>query len=313
VAQEAPQRYAVLIGGLGGTEEHTAAFQRYLLDTRRALVDYAGFEANNVVVLAESEGTEFVTEVSGAENIRAQFETLASGMGPNDQVLIVLFGHGSHDGERAFLNIPRRDLSDVDYAALVDALPAERVVFVNTTSASAPFVQTLSAPERVVITATRSATQRNETIFPRYFVEALSEAGDLDKDGNLSVREVFAYAVEGVNRQFEEGGNVPTEHALLEDTGDGEAHRLEELDGAGEGNFAGVTYLRRHDAVLAQVNAPRDSPLGQMVLERERLERAIAELKSQKATLAEDDYYARLEVLFVELARLNDRIELMVQ
>ena len=313
VAQEASRRYAVLIGGLGGTEEHTAAFQRYLLDTRRALVDYAGYRAEDVVVLAESEGAEFVTGISSAENVRTRFEALASEARPNDQVLVILFGHGSYDGERAYLNIPRRDLSDADYAALLDALPVEHVVFVNTASASAPFAQSLSAPGRIVITATRMATQRNETVFPRFFVEALGDAGDLDKDGNLSIREVFTYAAEQTNRHFEVDGNVPTEHALLEDTGDGEGHRLEELEEAGEGNLAGVTYLRRRDAALALANAPRDSPLGQMVLERERLERSVAELKSQKSSLDEDEYYARLEALFIELARLNDRIETLVQ
>ncbi len=309
-AAQAGTRYAVLIGGLGGSAEYTEQYRRYLFETRKALVDAFDFPAANVTVLAENslEGEPFVDGVSTAENIRARFAGLAGRVTEHDHVYVVLFGHGSYDGEHAQLNIPRRDLDDADYAELAGRLRAGRLVFVNTASASAPFIDALSAPDRVVVTATRAGTQRNETVFPRFFVEALSGAGaDLDKNGDLSVGEVFRYAAQKTAQSFAEGGHLATEHALLEDTGDAKGYRAEELEAAGEGNLAGLTYLRRRATALAA--GPDGAALAPLLREKERLERDIAEVKSRKNRLGEDEYYRQLEVLFVRLARLNDRIE----
>ncbi len=310
-AQEG-QRYAVLIGGLGGSPAYTETFRGYLFETRQALVDRLGFAAANVTVLAEPAlgDQPFVDDVSTAEVIQARFGRLAGRVQPRDQVFVILFGHGSYDGTHARLNIPRRDLDDADYAALLDALRAGRTVFVNTASASAPFIEALSASNRIVITATRRGTQRNETLFPRFFVEALtSPSADLDKNGDLSVAEVFRYAAEQTARSYETGGLLATEHALLEDTGDAEGHRIEDLEARGEGNLAAVTYLRRGGGVLAGTSAADRAVLGPLLQERDALERDIAALKSRKQALNEGAYYARLETLFVRLARLNDRIE----
>ena len=305
----AQERHAVLVGGLGGSAVHSSAFQSYLLESRRALVETFGFSPSDVTVLAEpdAQGLDPDAEVATAENIRARFAELTEEVEADDQVYVFLFGHGSFDGEQAYLNIPRRDLSGDDYAALVDSLGAARVVFVNTASASGPFVETLSAPGRIVITATRTGTQRNETVFPQFFVEALTagSAADLDKDGGLSVRELFAYASEKTAQSYEETGHLATEHALLEDTGDGEGHTLGDLEEAGEGAFADVTYLRPRARPVAAAGGEAT----EQWREREAVERAIAELKSRKAQLEEDAYYAELETLFVRLARLNDALE----
>jgi hypothetical protein len=141
-------------------------------------------------------------------------------------------------------------------------------------------------------------------------VEALTNpAADLDKNGDLTVYELFRYATEKVAQSFEETNHLATEHALLDDTGDGQGHRLEELEEAGEGNLAAVTYLKRRTALLATVSGANREAVATMLQERETIERDIAELKSRKSNLEEDGYYASLETLFVRLARLNDQIE----
>jgi hypothetical protein len=308
----AQDRYAVLIGGLGGSPEYTDQYRQYLFETHRVLTETFGFPAANVTVLAEQAISEepFVADVSNAENIRAHFGTLASKVTDSDHIYVILFGHGSFDGEHAQLNIPRRDLNDTDYADLVGSLNAGRIVFINTASASAPFVDVLSAPDRIVITATRAGTQRNQTIFPTYLVEAFtSPNADLDKNGTLSVRELFQYAAEATAQSYEAANHLATEHALLEDTGDAKGYRVEELDEAGEGNLAAITTLRRGGAAIASLSAEDRATLGPLLQEKETIERDIATVKSRKNDLDEDAYYAQLETLFVRLARLNDRIE----
>ena len=302
----------MLIGGLGGSAEYTEKFQQYLFETHKALVDDFQFPAGHVTVLAEAAIAEeaFVTEVSTAENIRAHFAALAEQVTADDHVFILLFGHGSFDGESAQLNIPRRDLNDADYAELLNALPAGRIIVINTTSASAPFIDVLSAPDRIIITATRAGTQRNETVFPQFLVEAFtSPEADLDKNGDLSVREVFQFAAEKTNRSFTETNHLATEHALLDDTGDAQGFRVEELDAAAEGNLAAITFFKRRTAILATVSDANREAVAALLHNKEAVERDIAALKSRKNRLDEDRYYAQLENLFVTLARLNDRIE----
>ena len=294
----------MLIGGLGGDPAYSEAFQSYLVESHRALVEAFGVPEANITVLAEpaAQGLDVVADVSTAENVRAAFVDLASKVNAEDAVYVFLFGHGSYDGQRAQLNIPRRDLHSDDYAALVDSLGAETVVFVNAASASGPFAEAISAPGRVVVTATRTGTERNETAFPRFFVEAMtSPAADLDKNGALSVRELFTYAAEKTAQSYEASGHLATEHALLEDTGDGQGAEADELDASGEGALAATTYLGRR-APLAEAGDAATSGWA----EREAIEREVAELKSQKAEMDEDDYYAALETLFVRLARLNE-------
>ena len=304
----AQERYAVVIGGLGGSPEYTSTFQTYLLESRRALEEAFGIPAANIAVLAEpgAQNLEAVSDVSSAENIRAHFAGLAEKVEAGDEVYVLLFGHGSFDGDQAQFNIPRRDLSSDDYAELLDALAAETVVFVNTASASGPFVDALSGPGRVVITATRTGTERNETVFPQFFIEAMtSPSADLDKNGDLSVRELFVYAAEQTAQSYEAEGHLATEHALLEDTGDGEGHEVDELDEAGEGALAAVTYLKRREAPALAAGEEATS----VWREREEIEQAVAALKSRKTQLETDVYYAELETLFVRLARLNETLE----
>lgn len=307
-AQEAGERYVVLIGGLGGEAAYTEKFRQYLFDAHRAFTGRFGVPAANVTVLAEKalEGQPFVDGVATAEAVGDAFARLARRVGPDDHVYVVLFGHGSYDGTRARLNIPRRDLDDADYAALVGGLGAGRLVFINTAGASGPFVEVLRAPGRVVITATRSGSERNETVFPRAFLDALTNpAADLDRDGALTVREVFVYAARAVARSFEETGHLATEHALLEDTGAGPGLGLDALDAGSGGALAGVTYLRR----TALAAGPLDDAQRRRLREKEEIERAVADLKARKTQFDEDAYYARLESLFIRLARLNDLLE----
>ncbi|NND73211.1 MAG: hypothetical protein HKN43_16680 [Rhodothermales bacterium] len=299
------ERYAILIGGLGGSPEYSTRFEQYLFDTRKGLVEQFGFESDHVVVLGETaiRDRPFVDLVATSDNIRASFAELGGKISDGDLVLIVIFGHGSYDGTAASANIPRRDLTDGDFARLLDDLPTPNVVFINTTSASGPFVRTLSFPDRVVITATKSGGQTNETRFPHFLVEGLGgQLADLDRDGNVSFSELFTYAAESTAREYEADDFLATEHALLDDNGDGRGHQYSEQGTSGDGNLAAVLYLNKR-------TTSGIAGSGDLAADRSNLERQIAEVKSMKDALSADEYYGQLEVLFVQLARLSDRIE----
>src|SRR6185369_16706570 len=139
----------------------------------------------------------------------------------NDTLLLVLLGHGTFDGTDAKFNLVGPDLSAGDWKDMLGNL-AGRVVVINTTESSFPFLEQLSMRGRVVITATDSAQQRFTTVFPEYFVRALADsASDLDKNGRVSIWEAFSVASASVTQYYEQKGQLSTERPLLDDDGDG--------------------------------------------------------------------------------------------
>jgi hypothetical protein len=312
-AQNSSRQYAVLIGGLGGTQEHREKFRQYLYETRNALIERCKFPEENISVLAESpiEKYQFIEAISNADNIRAKLSGLSNKLTTDDELYIFLFGHGSFDGKNAMLNIPRRDLKDSDYAALLQSFHAGTIIFINTSSCSGPFINRLSAANRIIITATKSGTERNETIFPQFLIEALQNmASDRDKNGMLSVLETFLYASERTAGWYKEKNHLATEHPLLEDTGDKTAYREEELSENGEGGLSSVTYLLRRAPVPAvSIAGSSDSTYQRLILELDKVNREIDLLKAKKGQYPEDEYFAKLEKYLLQLARINEQIE----
>jgi len=216
---------------------------------------------------------------------------------------VFLIGHGTtSDGEDAKFNLVGPDLSATEWADLIKPIAA-RVVFINTSSASFPFLRKLAARGRVVVTATDSSAQQFETVFPEFFLKAFEDGGaDLDKSGRVSFWEAFTFASAGVRNWFEQKGQLPTERPLLDDTGAGIGREAQNpgVDGA----VARVTYLAP-DAVLA---LPSDAGQAVLVKRRADLERLVEELKARKESTPPDQYDAELEKLLVEIARITQQL-----
>lgn len=311
-AQGFPRRHALLISGLGGTPEYRDTFHSFLFETRKVLVDKYRFSEEDIIALADTRNPDedFIDDISSAENIRAACAALLEKVKDTDDVYIVLFGHGSFDGKNAMLNIPQQDLKDSEYAALVESINARRIVFVNTTSCSGPFIDFLSGPNHIVITATRTGTERNETVFPRFFIEALkTDVADRDKNGDLSVLEIFQYASEKTARFYQDDNHLETEHPLLEDTGDKRAFTAGELANTTEGSLSRMTYLFEKAELAAAAPGVPDSVVVKLVEEQRKINQEIAVVISEKAKYQELAYYAKLEPLFIYLATINDELE----
>jgi hypothetical protein len=252
-------------------------------------------------VLADGEGEG--VEKSTRENVQKRLGELRRRMTKDDQLLVLLVGHGtSLDGDEAKFNLVGPDLSASEWADLLKPIPG-RLVFVNTTSASFPFLRKLAGRNRVVLTATDAAAQQFETVFPEYFVKAFDDpAADLDKNNRVSVWEAFTYASAGVRQWFEQKGQLPTERPLLDDTGAGIGREAQ--NPGTDGAVARVTYIEP-DAVLL---LPSDTALAVLVKRRAALETQLEELKARKESTPPDQYEAELEKLLVEIARLSQQI-----
>ena len=226
------------------------------------------------------------------------FGALAAQAGADDTVMIVLIGFGTFDGKLAKFNLPGPDMTPEDFAPLLDRLRAKRVIFVDTTSASAPFVAALSKPGRVVIAATRNGAEQYATLFGGPFIESFSaEAADTDHDGKVTMLEAFDYARKQVAASFEREGLMQTEHAILDDNGDHEGS----MEPAAQGKDGAVAAMLSLGSLHA-VALPADPKLRTLYLERQELERRIESLKLMKAGMAPDKYAAELEKLATDLA-----------
>jgi len=226
---------------------------------------------------------------------------------------LVLIGHGTFDGKEAKFNLRGPDCSASELAGWLQ--PFHRpVAVVNTASASGPFINKLSAPGRVVITATRSGNENNYARFGQYLAEAITDPeADLDKDGQTSLLEAFLIASRRVGEFYQLEGRLATEHALLDDNGDGLGTPADWFRGiravkkAKDG--AALDGVRAHQFHLIRNEAERNLPPA-VRLKRDELELEIARLREAKNQMDEDGYYSSLEKLLLQMARLYERAEI---
>lgn len=298
---------ALVVVGLGGTEEYRRHFGKLARDLHGALTQRHGLDAANVVVLAESTDLApgVVRDRSTAANVSAALAAMAAAAGPQDRILVVLVGHGTSQGDEARFNLPGPDLATRDFAVALAAFPTQTVAFVHTGSAGGGFVQALSGPRRIILSATRTPRERNATVFPLYFVEALSgDAADLDKDGSVSLLEAFTYARAEVARHYAEDRQILVENAVLDDNGDGQGSPDPGLQ-APDGRLAAA--FRFGGGGVAAV-ATDDPVLAQLYRERQEIQERLDTLRAGRGAMAQEEYERRLEELLVELALKNREI-----
>jgi Peptidase C13 family len=218
---------------------------------------------------------------------------------PEDVVYIVLFGHGSFDGQTARFNLPGPDITAAEFNTMIRRVPARNVVFVNSSSSSGPFVEALSAQGRTIITATRSGAEQFTTLFGGYFVEAFSsDMADADKNGRISMLEAFQYAKAEVARAYEREGLLATEHAMLDDNGDKNGSQTPAATGA-DGKLAAALSL---GSAADAAPLPDDPKLRALYLERRDLERRVESLRLLKDSMPPAKYTSELERLVTDLA-----------
>jgi hypothetical protein len=288
--------YLVTVAGLGGEPDYEQRFTAAATD-----LDH---------ILKSSGGEIHVYTFTGANSTRPHIQDtlgqIARDAKPEDDFVMILIGHGSFDGAEYKFNLPGPDVSASELATWCDRIPAKRQLIVNTTSASGGSIAALDRPGRAVIAATKSGTEKNATVFARYWVEALRDpTSDVNKNDAISAIEAFDYASAKIEAYYESEKRLATEHAVFEDTGKHEPVRAASTE-TGEGLFlSNFTLVRLGSAQKAFADpAKRD-----LLAKKEELEQKIDALKYQKAAMAPDDYQQQLTQALVELAHVQQEID----
>ncbi len=294
-------KFAVIISGASGDAAYEKQFAKWTTSLVTALTGKFGFAHDHVRLLTEKPDANATRAT--AEEVKHTFAALQTELNRDNALFIFLIGHGTWDGKEAKFSLVGPDLSAADYNSLLSALPTQRIVIFNMASASGEFIKPLAAKGRIIVTSTRNGQEQNATRFAEYFIAALSATdADADQDGHISVLEAFTYASRLTAEFYTRAGRLATEHPLVEDNGDGVGHDKAE---GGDGLLARATWLDS----LSVAEAATSAATLKLLRERARLEGEIEQLIGRKSSLAEPEYEATLEKLFVELARVNRAIK----
>jgi len=290
--------FLLIVVGLAGDPEHGKTFHAWGNAMAEAS-ERLGVAQQNLVHLvdAPAEGDKKVSGKATREEVTKALDRFAAEAGPDDLVFVTLIGHGSFDGRSAKFNMPGPDMGPADFAPLLAKLKSRQVVFVNTASASGPFVEALAGPGRTIVTATRNGAEHFATLFGGFFVDALgSETADADKNRRVSVLEAFLFAKAETAKAYEKEGLLATEHALLADS-DKEGSQDPSPTGK-NGKVAAVLSL----GTVGKDDLPTDPKLRALHLERRELERRVEALRLLKESMPPARYAGELEKLVTALA-----------
>jgi len=293
----AQDTHVLVITGVGGDDEHTAQFHKWASTIIDAARQKGGVAEANITYLSDKPDLDSarIRGRSTRENVQKAFADLAAHAGADDEVFIMLIGHGSFDGKVAAFNLPGPDLTADDYAKLVAKIQAQRIIFINTASSSGGFLAALSGPGRTVVTSTRTGGERNETRFAGFFVEAFeNNAADTDRNGRVSIAEAFEYAKTKVVAAYQKEGYILSEHATLDD--------------GREGKLAATLYLESERARAAATASVADPALRALLDEQRTLEDQVAALKLRKDSMDPSLYDKQMEKLLTDLARASRAI-----
>jgi hypothetical protein len=279
------QTHLVIVSGLGGDPRYTAQFTSLASKLADSARTRFGIPAENISWLGEQQSARspLYRGRATSDAIHGLLRSLAQNVGAREQLVIVLIGHGGGEGDNTRISLPGPDMTVADFAKMLERFPTQTVAFVNLTSASGDGMKTLSGERRVVITATKSSFERNESQFGRYFITALTTpVADADKDERVSLLEAFNYAATETKRFYENEGRLATEHPQLDDST--RARRL---------------FL---DAGRSVAKASSDPQLAGLYRSQEELRARIDSLRSRRSGMPAAAYESQLEKLLTEFA-----------
>jgi len=286
-AQDGGATHLVIITGVSGEARIATEWHGMAMALATAATPRLGAPAASVIVLSE-DSTRDAGRVQG-RSTRVTIERVLGGLARSltvsDRLVVIVLAHGSSLTGETRVNLPGPDMTPRDFARILAPASTPAIAFVHTGSASGEFTTELAGPRRIVITATRSAREQNETLFPGPFVRALTtDAGDTDKDGRVSLLEAFTYAQHEVEQVFTKANLIATEHAVLEDGAEGGRARMFFLGGSRGGSGSDVVT-------------------GAALAARAEVQARIDELRARRGTMSEEAYLEALEPLILQLVQ----------
>lgn len=287
-------RCLIVVQGVAGTENYQSIFSE---------------AASQWISAAKQAGfmTALISNPEANTSCFSQLETKVSGWSNVPELWIVLIGHGTFDGESAKFNLVGDDVSAKQLAEWL-AKREQKTILINCASSSGPFVNALTGPERVVVTATKSGYETSFAHFGRFLAQALNEENiDLDKDGRTSLLETVIAANDKTMEFYQADSRLPTEHALIDDNADALGTPIEWYRGiriSREAKEQSQADGLRANQVFLRPPGPRARLSEEQQKKRDELESKLELLINRKNEFSEERYYKQMEVIMLQLANL---------
>jgi hypothetical protein len=290
--------YFVNVAGLGGEPDYEQRFTALAADLDR-IAKGTGTTAH-VITLSGAQATR--------DHLQQALSDIAGEAQADDVLVITLVGHGSFDGTQYKFNLPGPDVSAETLASWCDRIPATRQLIINTTSASGGSIKALQRHDRVVIAATKSGTEKNATVFARYWVEALQDPGaDTDKNQIITGLEAFQYATRKTAAFYETEKRLATEHAVFEEGGS--AAPVREAAANGEAGRMLGSFALVHLGSASGPGAANDPAKLALLKQKEQLDQKIDLIKYQRAAMSPEEYRSELTQALVQLAKVQQELD----
>jgi hypothetical protein len=240
VAEKTTHRWLLLCCGLAGDQSH----QERLTDACKKIATHCGpvlgITPERSRMLVSDDAMSAAISDTGSnvslctqENIQRGVEWLANNAAEHDEVWIIFLGHAHLYGNRSQFNIAGRDIDQIGFAELCTQLKQDRQVFLFTMPVSGFWIKPLAKPNRVIITATEPSLEFTGTEMPYAVADVLAGAGehqnleDIDGDGAISVLDFYLAINLEIEGKFRGMERIQTEHAQLEDNGDGRGAEIQ--------------------------------------------------------------------------------------
>ena len=301
-----PTAHFIVVVGAAGANE----FEQTFLESSQNVIAAASESGAKTIVIGSDETSSISDDDDSVKLVddRARLQHALKQIDKNASSLwVVMFGHGTFHQNVAKFNLQGPDVSADEVKQWLAPVKCPTVL-VNCSSASAPFINALSGPNRVIVTATKSGNEQNYARFGKFFAAALQATdSDLDHDGETSVLEAFLKASSDVERFYEGEGRITTEHALIDDNGDERGTRANVFQGIRNKSKANKDKIDGNLAKRMTLSKPKTSlPFTKEELQkRDEIEKALNKL----ADLPIDKRLGQSEPHLLELAKLYSTAE----
>ena len=254
----AGMKRGLILCGLSGDAAHHKLYSETVTKLHEGLTKRLGF--SDVQVLFGDESQEADADViksadrASREELEKSVTALRAKLQADDSLWVIVVGHSHYDGKHSWLNLPGPDIHQTDFSKLFADLPAREQVFFMTTPTSGYYIKPLSAKGRVVISATETDWETNETEFPHELARILSvppetKELDIDEDGAISLFDLYVTVARNLAQSYVEWELLATEHPLLDDNGDGRGTEVQ------------IDFLTEEQGGRAKPKKPATSPM----------------------------------------------------
>ncbi len=239
-AAELPNRWLLLCCGLPGDDGHRERLTGAVEKIVAAAEPVFGVSPQRLRVLAGDEEMQnaLADQAPGVgvctkESVARMMEGLCAEIGDEDSCWIMLLGHAHLYQASSKFNVLDADFDQTDFALWARPLACREQVFWVTMPVSGFWIKPLSGKSRVVISATEADLEFTGTEMPYALADLLSGDGesqsleDVDQDGSLSLLDLYLAANLEIHGRFPAMERLQTEHAQLEDNGDGRGSEVQ--------------------------------------------------------------------------------------